>query len=450
MLPLRRASSDHSERSAGSTNVAVRSTDLIVERDSTLQDNHWRRTILAGLGRETPPSTAASADLSAESANRPAAPDRRRRVALVTLAAVDQYAVPQIVTQLLRRASDEIDFVVISQRLADDLRGRVEWHRVPIPLSIPFRLRYPLFVLYASFALRRVEADLKHTFGARPLVLQRVDLATVQFSHVVHYEIAPEQDNPLLRGAIRALERWCYRSGRVGALAAPSVRAKLELERQFPDVEVVVVPNGVDTDRFRPDTDARAAVRAQEGVRDEEVVAVFVGRAWHGKGLDIALRAVAQVFASGVSLRLWIVGDDTEEAIGLARRLGLEQQARFFGRRADVERLLQGGDVFLFPSLTETFGLACFEAAATGLPIVSTRVGGVEEILAGSDAGLIVERTPVAFADALAQLASNPGLRSRMGLVARERAMAFGWDRAAEALLEAYRVLLDVKESAAR
>ncbi len=293
----------------------------------------------------------------------------------MTLGAADLYAIPQIVAHLLRRASEHVDFVVISQVLAEDLHDRVEWRRIPMFGSIPFRLRFPLFVFLASVALRRARVDLKHVFGAHPLVVERVDLATVQFSHVVHYEIAPDQDNRLLRSLVTSFERWCYRRAR--ALAAPSQATKRELERHFPGARVVVVPNGVDTDRFRPDGRARATLRSQEGVGADDVVAVFVGRAWYGKGIDIALRAVADARAGGAHVRIWVVGDESEEAAALAQDLGLGDAARFFGRRADVERFLQGSDVFLFPSLTETFGLACFEAAASGLPIIATRVGGI-------------------------------------------------------------------------
>jgi glycosyltransferase involved in cell wall biosynthesis len=368
----------------------------------------------------------------------------RPRVALVTFGAVDRFAVPQIVAHLIRRAHEHVDFVVISHLLADDLRRVVQWQKVRVPLWLPFRVRYPIFFLLAALRLRRTRADLVHTFGSHPMVPNRVDLATVNFSHAAYHGVAREKKGRLAKALAVAIERWCYRPARVRMLAVPSHGAKRELEQTFPGVEIVVIPNGVDPERFTPDAAARRRLRAAESVDDGDMVALFVGRLWHGKGLEVGIEAVACAIAGGVGhLRLWVVGDgDESDHIRLAERLGVRDRVRFFGHRADVERFLQAADVFVFPSLTETFGLACFEAAACGVPLIATAVSGVEELLGDGQAGFIVERTPHAFAGALTRLA-DPGLRARMGAAARERALHFTWEQAAAVLLDTYRRLLE-------
>ena len=199
-----------------------------------------------------------------------------------------------------------------------------------------------------------------------------------------------------------ALERWSYRPSRARLLAAPSQRTKRDLEQHFRGAEVVVIPNGVDTDRFSPDSDARRQLRTAEGVSDSEVVALFVGRLWHGKGLDISIEAMAAMASSWANLRLWALGGgDPGEFVRLAERLGVRDRVSFFGRREDAERFFQAADIFVSPSLTETFGLTCYEAAACGLPLVATSVGGVEEILGDGQAGFVAERTATAFAEAI-------------------------------------------------
>jgi len=367
-------------------------------------------------------------------------------VALVTYGAVDRFAVPQIAAHLLRGASADVQFVVISHTLAEDLRESVRWERIPLPMWLPFRLRYPIFFVRAALRVHRVPADLVHAFGAHPIVPNRVDLATLHFSHAAYRSVAPEEGSRLMKAVAGAVERWCYRPGRVRLLAAPSRGAKRELEQQYPGIDVVVISNGVDVDRFVPDPEARARLRAAEGVRSDEVIALFVGRFWHGKGLDIAIEAIALATASGTSgLRLWVVGDGAtaEQSQRLAESLGIDDRVRFFGRRADVERFLQASDLFVFPSLTETFGLACFEAAAAGVPVVATAVNGVDELLEDGRAGFLVDRTPAAFAEAITSLATDPALRERMGSLARRRAHEYTWEHATGALLATYQRLLE-------
>jgi len=367
----------------------------------------------------------------------------RPRVALVTFGVMDRYAVPQIVAHLIRRLHDRVDFVVISHSLPEDLKRVVEWRRIWVPRRLPFRARYAIFFLLAALRLGRVRVDLVHTFGSHPVVPNRVDLASIHFCHSAYYEVAPERSSRLLRELSTALERWSYGPARARVLAAPSQWTKRQLERHFRDTEVVVIPNGVDTDRFSPDSDARRKVRTAEGISDREVVALYVGRLWHGKGLDIAIEAMAALTSSGAKLRLWALGGgDPGEFVRLAERLGVRDTVRFFGRRDDAERFYQAADIFVSPSVTETFGLASYEAAASGLPLVATSVGGIEELLGDGKAGFVLERTPTAFAEAMSRLAADPGLRQRMGAAARERALRFTWEHAAASLMDVYSGLL--------
>jgi glycosyltransferase involved in cell wall biosynthesis len=107
-----------------------------------------------------------------------------------------------------------------------------------------------------------------------------------------------------------------------------------------------------------------------------------------------------------------------------------------------VDRLYKGADVFLLPSLYETFSRAAHEAAACGLPVVATRVQGVDDLLDDGRAGILVERDPDAIGAAITQLARDPGLRRRMGQAGRERCRALKPQRSVDAVLAAYDRLL--------
>lgn len=355
----------------------------------------------------------------------------------------------RVFAELIRRAHSEFRLIVIARELAPDLRALVEWRRIRVPPR-PFPLLFSLFYFLAGIRLSRTSADLIHTLGA--LVPNRADLASVHFCHA-GFRAANVRESRGSRPLIRRLnshlsralgltaERWSYGNGRIPVLAAVSVGVARELHHHYPCARIHVTPNGVDLDRFRPDVEARLKSRRAEGIGEGEVVALFVGGDWDHKGVSIAIEALA--CARSRSLRLWIVGrGDEDRFCAYARRLGVAERVRFFGVRSDAERFYQAADVFVLPSRYEAFPLVLLEAAACGVPVVATRVNGVEELVGEHEGGLIVDRTAEAFGEALAQLGADAGRRARMGEAARRRASTYSWDRSAASVLAIYRELL--------
>jgi UDP-glucose:(heptosyl)LPS alpha-1,3-glucosyltransferase len=371
---------------------------------------------------------------------------KRRTVALVAHGIHDQGGMERALYELVRRGHDRYRFVVLSAELDERLRPLVEWRRIRVPRR-PSSLKIPVFSLLAGFRLWRTRASLVHTMGA--VVPNRADVATVQFCSAGFVErtgvLAPRDRPPLRRlnsGLVRVIalasERWCYRRSRVRTLAAVSRGVAGELTRHYPGVPITVTPNGVDVERFKPDPDARAQLRREENVGDDEVVLLFVGNDWEHKGLRILIEAAAQ---SGVErLRIWVVGRGNDERYSeLARAHGVP--IRFFGIRRDTERWYSAADVFVLPTLYETFSLVAYEAATAGLPVVATRVNGIDELLEGERAGLFVSRDAESVATALRRLAVDASLRARLGAEGRARAADFDWRRSTDAVLRLYREL---------
>jgi UDP-glucose:(heptosyl)LPS alpha-1,3-glucosyltransferase len=189
-----------------------------------------------------------------------------------------------------------------------------------------------------------------------------------------------------------------------------------------------------------PPAPPRRRLRTELSFADDEVVALFVGGDWARKGLHVAIEGIARAKAGGASsLRLCVVGRGDERRLSaLARMLGVEDAVTFVGARSDTERFYKAADVFVLPTLYEAFSLVMLEALAAGLPIVTTRVNGVDELFAGQQPGLIVHRTPDDVARALAELAESPGLRAEMGRSARAIASRFTWERSAEGMLDIF------------
>jgi UDP-glucose:(heptosyl)LPS alpha-1,3-glucosyltransferase len=376
--------------------------------------------------------------------DRPSRP-RRLRIALVAHDVHDAGGMERTLAELIRRAHDRVDFVVVSATLAHDLRPVVDWRRVRVPAR-PFPLKFVLFFLRAPRVLRRVDADLIYTMGA--IVPSRADVAHIQFCHAGARAVRFLPPRSLARRINRALtqvvsllaERWAYRPTRLRMFITVSEGVRAELDEHYPGIPVRIVANGVDRERFSPDERSRELVRAAEGVAPDDVMAFFVGGDWGRKGLDVAIGALAHAVEAGAgAVRLWVVGGgDVQRYQGLARSLGVAERVRFLGRRYDTERFYRAADVFLFPTAYEAFPLVALEAAASGLPLVATPVNGVEELLGDGEAGLLVERDANAMGDALATLALDASRRRGMGQAARRRSEQYTWEAAADGVLAAW------------
>ena len=181
-----------------------------------------------------------------------------------------------------------------------------------------------------------------------------------------------------------------------------------------------VIPNGVDTEVFRPDPERRARVRRELGLASE-FVWLAAGRLMWKKDHATLLRAFGQL--GGGALLIAGAGPQEAELKRLAAECG--GSVRFLGQVDDMPALMNAADGFALSSLVEGLPVALLEAAASGLPAVATGVGGVREIL-GEDAGVVVPPgDPAALAAAMGRLAALPvEARERMSGAARDAAVA--------------------------
>ena len=193
---------------------------------------------------------------------------------------------------------------------------------------------------------------------------------------------------------------------------------------------------GIDLDRFAAGD--RAAMRARCGVDDRPAVGIVATlRDW--KGHDQLLDAWATLRARVPGWQLLVIGDGPRRAHLEARvdAMGLRADVRFVGNRDDVPAWLSCLDVVALPSYGEEgVPQSLMQAAACGLPAVSTTVGAIREAVIDGETGLIVPPKDVpALSAALERLMADAGLRTRMGIAARARAeREFGIDRMLDAM----------------
>jgi glycosyltransferase involved in cell wall biosynthesis len=191
-----------------------------------------------------------------------------------------------------------------------------------------------------------------------------------------------------------------------------------------------VIWNGVDTREFSPCVDGRA-VRAEWGVRADELLVGIIGRLTAWKGQHILLGAFQQIAAEYPQVRIVLVGSALFDSDAYARRLqsdvtrmGFTQRVIFAGFRRDMPQVLAALDVVAHTSLEkDSTPLAVVSAMAAGKPIVCTRVDGTAQLFDDGADGLLV---PTGDADALAQqlsrLLCDADLRQRLGQAARAKA----------------------------
>ncbi|RMH03709.1 MAG: glycosyltransferase [Planctomycetota bacterium] len=207
------------------------------------------------------------------------------------------------------------------------------------------------------------------------------------------------------------------------AVAAGAARYLVE-EEGFPPEKVVVIYNGVDLDRY---TGAgREAARAALGLPADAPVVAHVAAFRPEKAHDVLLRAAARVVARLPAARFLLIGDGPERPRieALRSELGLEEAVRLLGRRSDIPELLAAADLAVLCShpMVETFPNSVLEAMASRRPVVSTRVGSVDEqIEDGVEGFLVPPGDPEALADRILRVLENPGLARRMGEAAREK-----------------------------
>lgn len=183
---------------------------------------------------------------------------------------------------------------------------------------------------------------------------------------------------------------------------------------------------------------------------------LHVGRGVRTKGLRDAVRAMAQLEdLEGVTLTSAGDGEDLDNCRREARELGVADRVSFLGRipRADVEKLYQSSDVFVFPSFREPGGSVLYEAMRYGLPVIAANYGGPGHIL-DDNSGI---RLPVTTPDAMARdiaaavrrLYMDPALRKSLGDGAREKVRRDGlWPNKADRVISLYRELLTARQPA--
>jgi glycosyltransferase involved in cell wall biosynthesis len=262
---------------------------------------------------------------------------------------------------------------------------------------------------------------LVHTHNPPPLLYAgpAAKAARAAWVHTKHGENSmPKKRRALLRQAAR----FCDAYVAVSESTAAQARADGDVDER----KLLTIENGIDLSRFAPSAEQRAAVRAELELPRDAFVVGSVGRLVTEKNQARLIGAMAPLLSPAV--RLILVGDGPERATVERAIAALGDKAAFvrlLGSRRDVPRLYGAFDVFALSSDSEGLPLVVIEAMASGLPVVSTAIGGIPAVVVDSVTGALVPAGDGrALAAALARLAASPTLGLSWGAEGRRRALA--------------------------
>ncbi|MBI9034843.1 MAG: glycosyltransferase family 4 protein [Bacteroidales bacterium] len=223
------------------------------------------------------------------------------------------------------------------------------------------------------------------------------------------------------------------------AMIAISSEVEAELlSNGFSPKRIVKIPNGVDTNYFKP---------ANERIENNKVQFLLVGRRQPQKGVDILIRA-AKILKNdgfGEQFEIQLCGADHEEYDyqSMANKLGVTQQLSFLPFQNDMRKFYHSVDCFLLPSRGEGLSNALLEAMSSGLPAIATRISGNPDVITHEKDGLLIPtESPQDLAEAMKRIILEPELRKQLGENANKRILeAYSIDYISEQYSELYRRL---------
>ena len=363
------------------------------------------------------------------------------------------------------------DVIVVTRRVDSSLSSYAQIegadvYRIP-PSGSPRLGKYLMMpaTAYALYRHRR-EYDLIYVCGLRVLGILGVVMARLLGKAcVLRSESEGEMDGTFvqtdfvrqysllskgLANAIRFRNRILMKTDRFVSIST-AITEKY-LDAGVNGNQISEIPNGIDTERFRPPSDSEAQRLRSELDLPAKWLLTYTGKLNQGKGLMVLLEAWKELVEQSQDLHLVLVGSGSGQYLSCEDDLRtyvkenhLDQHVTFTGYVENVEEYLKASDCFVLPSRSEAFGLSLCEAMACGLPCIGTRVGGIPDFVTDGENGLLVAAgDSEALRDAIWQLYSEEEIARELGSKARATVQQqFSMRAIAEAHVETFAEILE-------
>jgi len=248
--------------------------------------------------------------------------------------------------------------------------------------------------------------------------------------------------------SINGIEWWAtYEANRV-IVCSESMKNEICDHFDIPSEKVDIIPNAIDVTKYKTSVD-RGAVRQRYGVGYSNKLILCVGRLVPQKGVEYFIRAIPTIANNYPEAKYIIVGEgwSRDKLEAEARATGHSDKIHFtgFASDKDVIELMTSADVLIVPSIYEPFGIVALEGMATGVPVVTSKVGGLAEVIDHDKTGLFVyPRSLESIAWGIDRILSDPDHANWLTQNAKEKLhKAYSWEAVAMKTVEVYKKVVE-------
>ena len=347
----------------------------------------------------------------------------------------------------------KVQSIILDNRNESFVRNEIRTIGVAVP-RFPglflLRLTELLFGLSSARKIQKISGKEKtivhmHTvFTALPIVFLRNTLSkSTKLVYTSHNPAWTEENIDFLNAFIREIEKFVVRKCDVVTVGTEAARAKIMKKAGLKEGNIKTVYNFVDTGKFRT---KKYDWKKKNGISGRMVL--FVGKLIPNKGVEYLLRAAPAVVERFPDTHFVFVGPASFESekknkwLELCKELDIEDSVTFTGAVSNQElyEIYKAADAFCFPTMRETFGVVLAEAMAAGLPVISSDIPVVREVV--GDAGILVPRCDVkAIVEAIEKVLSDRKLSDGMKKKSLKRKEMFEKNEVLQGYLDLYQEL---------
>ena len=331
----------------------------------------------------------------------------------------------------------------------DELDERVIIHKVPT-FTNSFYVYEASFITLASAMMKMNKFDVTM---AQPTRFFSPDVGYMQFVYREWANYKKANGVPMAFGdsVLPAIEKMNVEKAKKIIVMSHVLKNEVLKNYKVPDEKVEVIYSGVNCDEFSPDNRKlyNSGIRKKLGIEENDIVLLFVGNPYNRKGLEYAVRALPLINEKRV--KLLVMGKDLgDEKIAnyqaLAKKIGVGDKLVYGGFTNEIKKYFSVGDIFVFPTLYEPFGLVITEAMASGMPDVVSRCAGAAELIEDGKEGMLLDnpKNHKEIAEKINYLIDN-NLFRKMGKAARAKAETFTWDRTTQQMLSVMEEAAEMK-----
>lgn len=359
------------------------------------------------------------------------------KIAILGSSLVPPHPAGTQIMEVIDLLSEDFEFTIFAKEIDKRLIGKAKFVKVPIPLKESLLLRYiAQFILFKRlFRQRKLNEEFDIVHAIEP-VSPYATLTTLQYCGGAAKELIKKgilQYKGWRKVYYRILLAWGTRTEKIliknkylEGVIVPSKGLMTDLLHYHKTVpKITIIPNGVDLKKYQNAKVYRTAMRKELGIAETDFVGVIAGLGdWERKGLGLLVEAISHLKQSDCKI-LVIGGGNIDAYKSLAVRKGVKDLFVFVGVTRELEKYYGLADFFILPTANEAWSVVTLIAAASGLPLLATKVNGVEDFIIEGENGFFIDRDAIDIANKIKVLKANKKEMEIMGTHSAQFASEF-------------------------